>query len=772
MSRVTLPAAAGALAVGLAAWLAGAPGLANLVWAAGVAVVLAPLAIAVVRALVRRETGVDLIALLAMVGALVLGEYLAGAVIALMLTGGQELERRAGARASRELSALLDRAPRTAHRLRDGSLETVPAEAVATGDELVVKPGEVLAVDGLVTGLVAVLDESALTGESRPVERQQGERVASGTLNTGGPLHLRAVATAADSTYAGIVRLVEQAQASKAPFVRLADRFALLFLPVTLVSAALAWVLSGDPVRALAVLVVATPCPLILAAPIAITSGISRAARRGIIVKGGAALEALARGRTLLLDKTGTVTAGQPRVADIEAFGKASPDEVLRLAAALDQVSAHPFAAAIVRSARGRGFALPFPQDVCEVPGIGVSGVVDGRRVALGKADWVGGRLPAAAQAARRRAALEGASSVLVAVDGQPAGVLLLDDPLRPEAPRVIRSLRAAGFQRILLVTGDQPDVAELVAAAVGVDGVLAERGPADKVDAVRQVSGDGPVVMVGDGINDAPALAAADVGVALGAAGATASSEAADIVLTVDRLGRLTEAVRIAGRSRRIALQSVLVGMGLSFVAMGFAAVGLLAPVAGALVQEGIDLAVILNALRSVRAPEPARRRPLATETAAANRYLRAHRDLHPGLDQIRATADRLDTVEPAAARRDLAALLAFLTVDLLSHERTEEADVYPMLAAREGQEALAPLAATHREIARLVRLLERLVSALPEGGPTAEDHRDLRRLLYGLHAVLRLHFAQEEELYLEIADEQALAPSHRARATQGGTP
>jgi heavy metal translocating P-type ATPase len=465
-----------------------------------------------------------------------------------------------------------------------------------------------------------VLDESALTGESRPVERPAGELARSGTVNGGAPFKMRAVATAAESTYAGIVRLVSEAEASKAPFVRLADRYAVIFLPLTFGMAGLAWALSGDPVRALAVLVVATPCPLILAAPVAILSGVSRAARRGVIVKGGAALEAMARARVLLLDKTGTITTGMPSLSGIETFGPQTGEEILRLAASLDQMSQHVLAAAVVRAARDRGLTLSFPTGVTERPGWGIRGEVDGRQVALGKLAWIdtggpGGTLPPGVGQVRRRTALEGSSSIFVGVDGVAAGALILHDSIRPDSPRALRALRRAGIERVVLVTGDHREVAETVGAGIGADLVLAECSPEQKVEAVLAEHARGLTMMVGDGINDAPALAAADVGVAMGARGATASAESADVVVTVDRLDRLGEALVIARRSRAIAVQSVAAGMGLSLAAMVAAAAGYLPPVAGALLQEAIDVAVILNALRALgggrRHPHPLGRGP-----------------------------------------------------------------------------------------------------------------------------------------------------------------
>ena len=536
---------------GILRWGADDPDAANLVWALTTAIGIVPIGWEVLSGILHRQPGVDLIAVLAMGGALALEEYLAGAVIAFMLATGRALEDFADARAHRELSALLERAPRSAHRYQDGSLSSVPIGEVRAGDLLLVKHGEVVPVDGLLVSGVGVLDESALTGESRPVERSEGEQIRSGAVNAGAAFDLRAVASAARSTYAGIVRLVEQAQKEKAPFVRLADRYALIFIPVTLGVAGLAWAVSGDPVRALAVLVVATPCPLILAAPIAIVAGISRAAKRGIIVKGGGALETLARGRVLLFDKTGTLTTGTPELAEVTAFGDIEPDEVLRLGASLDQVSPHVLATAIVTAARHRGLELSFPEGVREEPGAGIRGTVEGRSVALGKTSWIaqGRPLPAQARDVRRRSAMEGSSCVMVSIGGRVAGTLVLEDPIRPDTPRVIRTLRRAGIERVVMVTGDHPDVAESVGISIGVDRILSERDPADKVDAVRAESEFGLTIMVGDGVNDAPALAAADVGVAMGARGATASSEAADVVLVVDRLDRVAEAMRIARR-------------------------------------------------------------------------------------------------------------------------------------------------------------------------------------------------------------------------------
>jgi heavy metal translocating P-type ATPase len=745
------------IVLGVLQWSADEPDAANLVWGVTTAIGLVPIAWEVLSGIVHKQAGVDLIAVLAMVGALVLGEYLAGAVIAFMLATGRALEDFADVRAHRELSALLERAPRSAHRYVGSSLSSVPIGDVRPGDRLLVKHGEVVPVDGFLASGNGVFDESALTGESRPVERVAGEQVRSGAVNAGPAFDLRAVASADRSTYAGILRLVEQAQRERAPFVRLADRYALIFVPVTLVIAILAWAISGDAVRALAVLVVATPCPLILAAPIAIVAGISRAAKRGIIVKGGGALEALARGRVLLFDKTGTLTAGTPEVAEVFAFGELDPDEVLRLGASLDQLSPHVLATAIVASARRRGLELVFPEDVREELGSGIRGRVNGRSVGLGKASWVarGAPLPVKARDARRRSAMEGSSCVMVSVDGEVAGAVVLEDPIRSDTPRVIRILRRAGIDRVVMVTGDHPDVAESVGISIGVDRILSERDPADKVDAVKAEGEFGPTVMVGDGVNDAPALAAADVGVAMGARGATASSEAADVVLVVDRLDRVAEAMRIARRSRGIAVQSVVIGMGLSFVGMLFGAFGLLVPVAGALVQEAIDVTVILNALRALR-PDRQTRQRSGPGSHVGDRFRAEHQEFVPHLQRIRTVADRLETYAPAEAMAELERIRWFLLERLVQHEQEEEAAVYPVVAKlMGGEDPMGTMERAHMEIEHLARVFAHLLSDLPPEGPTAEDLVDLRRVLYGLHAILRLHFAQEEEAYAWLASE-----------------
>ncbi|HXZ71744.1 MAG TPA: heavy metal translocating P-type ATPase, partial [Streptosporangiaceae bacterium] len=512
-----LVATATGLAAGGLAVLAGAGPVADAAWLATAAIGLGDAVWSAAGSIRHGRLGVDVIALLAVAGAVAVGELLAAAVISVMLTSGRFLEAWAAERARHDLNALLARAPRTARRYRGRSLETVPLEEIAAGDRLLVATGDVLPVDGMVGAAGAVLDESALTGEARPAEHRPGEAVRSGTVNVGGPFDLRATTSAADSSYAGIVRLVSEAERSQAPFVRLADRYAMWFLPLTLAVAAIAWALGGAE-RAVAVLVVATPCPLILAAPVALVSGLSAAARRGVVVKSGGVLERLARCSTLILDKTGTLTAGQPTVTDVVPAGSLPAEEILTLAAGLDQLSGHVLAAAIVRAAAGQGGSLVLPEDVEEVPGQGIAGTVRGRPVRLGRAEWaaVTGD-PRWVRTVRRRARLDGALTVFVAVDGEPAGALMLEDQIRPDARATIRAIRRGGVTRIVLATGDRAEAADPVGALAGADEVLAGLTPAGKLDVVRREQRRAPVIMAGDGINDAPALALAHVGIAMG---------------------------------------------------------------------------------------------------------------------------------------------------------------------------------------------------------------------------------------------------------------
>ncbi|MGO4361832.1 heavy metal translocating P-type ATPase [Terrabacter sp. RAF57] len=738
-------ASAALLAGGALAALSGREELSGALWVAATVLGLALSVLWTVRSVAERRATVDVIAVLALAGALWVGEEFAGAMVTLMLASGRLLEARAAARADRELRLLVERTPRTARRRTDARVDRIPVEEVSPGDVLVVGTGEVVPVDGRLLA-AGTFDESALTGEPMPVERPNGDDVRSGVVNAGPPVDVVATSSASESTYANVVRLVEQAQATSAPFVRTADRFAVLFVPLTLALAGAAWALAGSPLRAVAVLVVATPCPLLLAAPVAIMSGLSRASRIGVVVKGGAALEALAAGEVVLFDKTGTLTHGRPELtAVVVAPGAPPAAEVLRLAASLDQVSPHPLASALVGAARTRGLDLVLPTAVHEVHGYGLEGRVGTTVVRLGKARWIVGDDPAWLRQVRRRAALDGCLTVFVAVDGAPAGAFLLEDPVRADAPRMVSALREVGIRRTVLLSGDRADIAETVGRIVGVDAVLADRDPADKLAAIRDESATARTIMVGDGVNDAPALAAAGVGVALAARGATASSEAADVVLTVDRVDAVADAILIARRSRRVALEAVVVGMGLSLVAMVAAAAGLLPPAAGAVLQEGIDVLAIGIALRALL-PTPLHSVPMSAEDVATARRLREGHDVAiAAVEQVRAVADGLHT--HACDLAPVRALLDRLEAELLPHERDDEAELMPLVARALGGSATTTMRRTHAEIEHQVSRLRRLLDGIEPGSVTPEDVTELRRLLYGLYAVCRLHNSQEEE-------------------------
>jgi len=581
----------GAQALGKSAW-------SGWLWAAFTLPVLLALLFEIVTSLRRGDVGLDVIAALSMGSALIFGQELAAVVVALMYAGGKYLESFAARRARRDMTALLTRAPRTTLRYRDDKLEDVELDAVVPGDRLMIRQGDVVPVDGSVGRGLAVLDQSALTGESIPARREVGEAIMSGATNVGDAFDLLASHRAAESTYAGIVRLVEGAQRSKAPMTRLADRFAVAFLGATVVIAGAAWFWTGDPIRAVAVLVVATPCPLILAVPIAIISGLSRAAKQGILIKGGKVLEAMARVRSLVIDKTGTLTHGRARIVSVRVVADNSPDEVLRVAASLDQASKHVMARTIVSDARSRGLRLAVPTDVVEAPGEGIEGRVDGRHAIVGGRRFVAAR---AADAAIQGPRPAGAAVVAVGIDGRLAGEVVLADELRVGTEELLRDLRSLGIERIVLATGDRREVAEAITTGLSIDALRSDLTPDQKVLVVLSERKNGPVMMAGDGINDAPALAAADVGLALGATGSAASAEVADVVLLVDQLDRIVPAIEIARRSRTIALQSVSAGIGLSVIGMVAAALGYLPPVQGALFQELIDVGVILNALRAL---------------------------------------------------------------------------------------------------------------------------------------------------------------------------
>lgn len=746
------------LSAGIVLQLSGQPAYATIAWAAASLPVALHVALGVLRSLLGGRLGVDVIALFSILGALVLDEAAAAAVIALMVAGGEALESWAEGRAQGALTDLLARAPRGAARISNGEISEITLDAIAPGDLLLVRPGETVPADGTLADAGATLDESMLTGEPLPVALVQGARLRSGAVNAGGAFRMQATAGAATSTYAAIIRLTQAAAQSRAPLVRLADRWAIAFIILTCCLAGAAWLISGDPRRALAVLVVATPCPLILAAPIALVAGIGRAARRGIVVKGGAALERLARIRTVIFDKTGTLTPGRPRLAGIEADPALGRDTALRLAAALAQASTHPVSVALVAAARARGFDLPVPESVAETPGGGLSGLVEGKALTLGSEGFLIGQGMGPEDGLFAAALVSAAGSVgWLAVEGRAAAAFIMADGLREEAPRAVRALRQLGIARILMVTGDRAAAATPIAAALRLDAMLADRDPEGKLIALKAEAANGPVAMVGDGVNDAPVLAAADVGIAMGAHGTAAAAEAGDVVLLADRLDRAAEAIAIARRARRIALQAILLGMGLSLIAMVAAALGWLSPLAGALLQEAIDVAAILYALRALLPGNDGAVARLSGEAGLSARVAE-HAGLRDLVEALRGAGETLH--EGPAQLAELRTLERRLREELLPHQAAEESALYPEAAARlGGQDPLGVLLRMHTEIEGLADRFSTLLPLAEAPGGFAEVAPALRRTLFALEALLALHLTAEEEALAGLT-----GPEHEA--------
>jgi heavy metal translocating P-type ATPase len=570
-------------------------------WVLGLSTLLLalPMVVGMIRDLREGTYGVDILAITAIVTAVIMHEYWAAIVIVLMLTGGEALEDFAENRAKREMSALLNNAPRHAHVLRGKKELDIPAREVKQGDKIVIRPGEVVPVDAIILEGHASFDEASITGESLPEEKNVGAEILSGAVNLDGTITAKALRPAADSQYEQIIKLVRQAAASKAPFVRMADRFAIPFTLVSFVIAIGAWIISGDSLRFLQVMVVATPCPLILAAPIAIISGMSRSSKAGIIVKNGTALERLAAARSFAFDKTGTLTHGKLKVAAVETYGKATEKDVMAAAAAIEKGSNHIVAKAIIAHAAALGAKPQKMKNIHEFAGKGMVSGEGHHQVIIGRAAFLeenGVELPKSSIAANGKQ-----TSTFVAIGGNLAGVISFEDELRSESKATIAYLRGAGIEDTYLITGDNEATARTIAEAVGIPlkDVIAHALPIDKLKTVERVAKP-PVAFVGDGVNDAPVLVAADVGIALGAKGSTAASESADIVIMKDDFSKVADVHKIARRTFMIARQSIWVGIGLSVVLMLVFATGKFAPVIGAAVQEIVDVIVIFNALRA----------------------------------------------------------------------------------------------------------------------------------------------------------------------------
>jgi heavy metal translocating P-type ATPase len=575
----------------------------NRVWDIGLALTGFPVVFRTARGLLHRRFAADVVASLAIVTAFLLASPFPGLIVVLMQTGGEALERYAEGRASNAVRELEERAPTIAHRVSNGSPVDIPVDQIRTDDVLVVRPGELIPCDALVTGGQSSVDASRLTGEPVPIDAGPGTRLLSGGVNGASPLEITALAPARESQYARIVELVRTAQASKAPLQRLADHYAVWFTPATLAVCAVAYGISADWQRVLAVLVVATPCPLILAAPVAIIGGINRAARRMIIFRTGGALETLGRVTAAVFDKTGTLTVGRPEVSGVLPAKGRHPREILRLAASVEQHSSHPMGQTLVQAALQKNITPPPATEVVETPGQGIRGRTEGIEVSVGGRAWIRRLFPQTATELDSLAGDDAGLRACVVIDGQAAAIITYEDRIRPSIVSLVSRLRSLGVAPLVLLSGDHEDNAERVAQRVGMDRAEGDLLPGDKARRVQELMGQGhTVVMLGDGTNDAPALSTADVGVALASGGGGISAEAADVVLLADNPAFLVDAVEISRATVRIARQSVGAGLGLSIVAMGFAAGGWISPVAGALLQEAIDVAVILNALRASR--------------------------------------------------------------------------------------------------------------------------------------------------------------------------
>lgn len=594
------------LTTGVMLWLTGAEMALGVTAYLVLGIVIVITAIDMYKDLMRGHWGLDILAVIAMIATLAVQEYVAGLIIALMLTGGEALEDLAARRASRELDQLLNRAPAFAGRIHPvtGEVERIAIEEVKVGDELLVRSSEILPVDGVLLSNHATIDESSVTGEPIPVNYHAGDSLLSGTVNSTTSFTMRAQKVAADSNYASIVRLVEEAVDSRAPMVRLADRYAVPFTIVSLLIAGFAWFLSGDPVRFAEVLVVATPCPLLIATPVAFMGGMSSAAKLNVIIKDGGVLEVLARVRAVAFDKTGTLTEGKADVVEIHPAAR-TVDETLQLAAAAEQYSVHVFADPIVASARTQQLELPEVVTADEVATNGVlASLADGTSVRVGKPSFI----EEVTGPIDRPVLSAGETAVYVSVGDELAGVIILSDPIREQSADTVSRLRRAGVAEIAMVTGDITSTAESVAHAVDIQTVHAETTPQTKVRIVQAMR-PRPVLMVGDGINDAPVLAAADVGVAMAGRGATVASESAAAVITSNDIARVADVAYVSRRTVQIALQSIWMGIIISVGLMLVAAFGYLPAVVGALLQEIVDLVAILSALRALRAHRGARR-------------------------------------------------------------------------------------------------------------------------------------------------------------------
>lgn len=595
----------GLLVGGMFHWIPNQQELGQWVWFVTLVIGGAPIIWYTVRDMLHRRFASDIVALLAIVAAILMNNAFPGLVIVLMQSGGKALEDHAFRKASSSLDTLLTHSPRLAHRKKDQDLEEINVSDVRVGDLLLVRPGDLIPVDGKITHEQADVDESSLTGEPLPKIKKIGEQVFSGTINVGDAFEMRADKISGESQYSKIVQLVRKAQQEKAPIQRLADRYAAWFTPLTIGISMIGWLLTNNVETVLAVLVVATPCPLIFATPVAIISGINKAAKSNIIIKTGSAIEQVGKTQAVVFDKTGTITFGIPVIEKIMSANDLSSNDILYKTASLEQLSSHPTASVLVKKGQEVFGKLSLPTNFHELPGAGVSGDVEGEYVELGSQNvfenFTDSGFANYIEEVKRQINSEGKMLAFVGVNGKPAGVIIFEDKMRPNVNQMVKHLKELGVAQVIMLTGDNLDNAKNIAQQAGITQLEANLLPEQKVAAVQKLKQKfGNVVMAGDGINDAPALAASTVGIAMGAHGTAISAEAADIVLLVDDISKVSTAIEIGQKTLRVAKQSIFVGLGISFVFMAIASLGYIPPAIGALLQEALDVGVILNALRA----------------------------------------------------------------------------------------------------------------------------------------------------------------------------
>ena len=573
--------------------------IADWILAISTLIAVIPLLIDMVTDLRSGKYGIDILAATAMITSVALGEYWTGIIIALMLTGGEGLEDYAEKRAKSELSELLKRRPTIAHLIKGKNIEDIEVNKIKVTDRLNILPGEVVPVDGVIYEGTTSLDESSITGESLPVYKKVGDQILSGSINVEGSIFIKVTKSAKDSQYEQIIKLVQAASTSQAPFIRLADRYAIPFTVLAFFIAGSVWFLSGDAIRFLEVIVVATPCPLLLAAPIALISGMSRASKHGIIIKNGGSLERLAAVKTIAFDKTGTLTSGKPTVDNIEVFKPFARNDLIKYAASLEQNSNHVLAKAIVEYAGKNNIKTQNSKQIVEKSGLGLSGRFQGKHVIIGRWDYMVEHTVSAPTSFKPNTLKS--TSTYIAVDGELAGIFSFIDDIRPNSKSMIDRLKELGIKNFMMVTGDHLEAAKAIAAKLGIENIIASALPADKLRAIEDIEKDNrPVAFVGDGVNDSPVLTISDVGIALGARGSTAASEAADVVIMLDDVSKVASSVDIAKRTFFIAKQSILIGIFISIALMAVFATGKIKPIYGAILQEVVDVFVIFNALRA----------------------------------------------------------------------------------------------------------------------------------------------------------------------------